>query len=261
MKNLLTGLILIICLLSIIAGKIHWNQKIEATTNHENQTTKTAAVEQQTEEKQTAALTRHLPEQLAEKIANADAENATIKIMAIGSKATAEGSGTWTSLLQKKLDQAYGKDRFHIDVENFGDDLSINIVQQDKYASAIDKQPDIVLLEPFLLNDNGKVAMANTLESIEIMINRFKQALDQVVVMLQPPNPIHNAVHYPGQVQALKEYAEDHGYIYLDHWSNWPDYKSNEILDYIDENNLPNAQGHQAWAEYIANYFTGEELE
>lgn len=262
MKNVLIALIFIICILSIVAGQIHWNQKIDAAgdTAEEEQE---AVVEkkQQTEAEKTATLTRHLPDSLSEKIASAKAENKTLKIVATGSNATAEGSGTWTSILQKRLDKAYGKGLFQMSVESYGDDLSINVVQQEKYASVIEQQPDIVLFEPFLLNDNGKVAIANTLESVEIMTDNLKEASEQVVIMLQPPNPIHNAVHYPGQVQALKEFAEEHHFVYLNHWSNWPDYESDEILDYIDENSLPSKQGHQVWADYIANYFTGEELE
>ncbi|MFA8437283.1 SGNH/GDSL hydrolase family protein [Pueribacillus sp. YX66] len=262
MKNIMTALIFTLCILSIVVGKIHWNQKINAASNTANE--KQAVVvekKQQTEAEKFSTLTRHLPENLSEKITNAKDENHPLKIVAVGSSATAEGSGTWTSILQKRLDKAYGKGLFQISVESYGDDLSINVVQQEKYTSVIEQKPDIVLFEPFLLNDNGKVAISNTLDSVEIITDRLKEASEQIVIILQPPNPIHNAVHYPGQVQALKEFAKEQQLIYLNHWSNWPDYESDEILDYIDENSLPTTQGHQVWADYIANYFTGEELE
>lgn len=261
MRNIFTALIFIVCIFALVAGKIHWNQKIDAAGGKEidNQTA-TSENKPQTEEDNMATLTRHLPEDLSEKIAKATAENKTLHIVAAGSNATAEGSGTWTSILQKRLDKAYGKDRFQISVESYGDEISINVVQQEHYTSMIEHEPDIVLFEPFLLVDNGKVAISNTLESIEIITSKLKEMSEHTVIILQPPNPIHNAVHYPTQVQELQTFAEEHNFIFLNHWENWPHYESDELLDYLDENNVPNTKGHQVWADYIANYFTGEEL-
>lgn len=258
-KNTLTALIFSVCILTLIVGKVHWNQKIEATatTSEEEQINTNENTEQPKTDK-TAELTRDLPDSLANLIVNAKAENQSLELLAFGSKATADGSGTWTSLLQKKLDAAYGNGFFNLQVENFGDDISINVVQQETYLPLIEQQPDIVLFEPFILNDNGKVAIENTLESVDIITNRFQESSDDIVIILQPPNPIHNAVHYPAQVQALKTFAEDNNLIYLDHWNDWPDYTTDEILAYVDDDNLPTAKGHQVWANYIASFFTSE---
>lgn len=260
-RNVLTALIFIICILTIIAGKIHWNQKINAAGNAADRTS-SEEFKQETEAGKIDSLTRHLPGELVTKIEKAKEKGETLHIVAIGSEATAEGSGTWTSVLQSKLDRTYGKGLFQVIVENYGDDLSVTVVQQEKYTSAVEHEPDIVLFEPFILNDNGKVAMTNTLESIDIIMNKFQETVEDVVIMLQPPNPIHNAIHYPGQVQTLKAYAEEHSIIYLDHWSSWPDLDSEEMLEYVDEENeLPSKKGHQVWGEYIGKYFTGEELD
>lgn len=262
MKNVFTALIIIICILSIIVGKVHWNHKIDAAGNSsEKQAAALDEKKQESEKEKIKTLTKHLPDQLTEKILLAKSEGKPLKIVAMGSNSTAEGNGTWTSIFQKRLDKAYGKGVFQVIVESYGSELSINIVQQEIYTSALEHQPDIVLLEPFLINDNGKVAIANTLESVDTIIEKFNETSDEVVIMLQPPNPIHNAIYYPDQVIALKQYAEENNYIYLNHWTNWPDYKSDEFLEYVDDNSLPNAKGHQVWADYIGKYFTGEELE
>lgn len=84
----------------------------------------------------------------------------------------------------------------------------------------------------------------------------FKQLNEGVIVLLQPSIPIHNARFYPGEEEELKEYAQGKGYIYLNHWENWPDYTDEEVLNYLtDDRSNPNQEGHEAWANYIIDYF------
>jgi|SRR5690606_30821188 len=261
MKNVITIFIVALCTLTIVLGKIHWNYKIKAVSDNNGEQPKTEqAQNQKSELNKIETLAKHLPEPLQNKIKAAKTEKTPLTILALGSDATAEGNGTWTSILQKKLDKAYGPGVFDIVVENYGDELSINIAQQETYKSAFEHNPDIVLFEPFLINDNGKVAIENTLESIDMIINKFQENNENITIMLQPPHPLHKAVYYPNQVKALEEYAEKNNYIYLNHWDNWPDYNSDEFLDYIDSDAMPNTRGHQLWADYLAKYFTGEKL-
>lgn len=261
LKNILTYFVIILCVIAIIGGKLHWNNKLDTPAG----ATTGQPADKNTEKEKSqnvATLTQHLPESLAKKIEKAQEENRSLTLIAIGSHATAEGKGTWTDILQTRLNEAYGRGLIQVVVESFEDDLSVTVVQQEKYTDALESNPDIVILEPFILNDNGKVAIDNTLESVGIIIDAIHKAAPDATIMLQPPNPIHNAVHYPGQVLALKEYAEEQNIIYLDHWTSWPDYESDDILDYIDEaNELPSDKGHQVWGNYIANYFTGEKLD
>lgn len=261
MKNVFTIFIIVLCILTIILGKIHWNYKINAVAGNDNEHPKTEEThKQKSKTDKLDTLTKHLPDSLKDKIKQSKSEKTPIKILSLGSNATAEGSGTWTSILQKKLDKAYGQGMFKVDVENFGDELSINIVQKELYKSALEHNPDVVLFEPFLINDNGKVAIQNTLESIDIIINKFQEKNKNIIIMLQPPHPLHKAVYYPNQVKALQEYADEHHYVYLHHWDNWPDYNSDEFLDYVTDDSMPNTKGHQVWADYLGKYFTGENL-
>src|SRR5699024_9986798 len=123
-----------------------------------------------------AELTKHLPQALSEKVTNAIEEDKNLSFIAMGSNATASGEGTWTDLLQQQLDNAYGKDVFKLTVKSFGDDLSIDVVQQQKYEKAANLGPDILLLEPFVLNDNGLVAVDDTLASVSTIITAFEEA-------------------------------------------------------------------------------------
>ena len=268
MKKALIALTCIVCILCILAGKLHWEKKIDKTVEdakssvqsvHAEERTNSPADENHSDD--LSKLTANFPESLSEKVLNAVQEGETISIVAMGSDATVSGEGTWTNRLQQRLNEAYGEGVFQLTVKSYGDDLSIEVVQQQKYEEVADLKPDILLLEPFVLNDNGLVAIENTLDSVEIIINAVKHASEDAVIMLQPPNPIHNATYYPAQVEALQNYAEEQGIIYLNHWTNWPEQTSEDILNYLnEETNTPNEKGHEVWAEYLAKYFTGEEI-
>lgn len=270
MKKVFAVAIFAICIFSIIAGKIHWDTKIKATSNpnqvidNNNDETGTPTDHNSDDSGVSGDFTdllTNFPENIATTIETKLESGDQLEMIAMGSAATAEGDGTWTNLLQQQLDEAYGNGVFQLNAQSFGNDLSIDVTQEQKHIEVANLEPDILLLEPFLLNDNGVVAVDNSLESVGIIINAVESASEDVVIILQPPNPIHNAVYYPGQVDALQAYAQEHDIIYLDHWTNWPDQTSDDILDYIDEeDSTPNEKGHEIWAEYIANYFTGEAM-
>lgn len=267
MKKIITALICIVCIVSIIAGKIHWDNKINAAANagsnsqQEKDTPQEKANSKAKDGKDIAALTANFPEELTSKVEKAIEEEKPLTLLAMGSSATAKGDGTWTTILQEELDKTYGDDVFHIEVKSFGEDLSIDVAQQQKYKEAVEQKPDIFLLEPFLLKDNGKVAIENSLDSVEMIINAMNEESEDTIIMLQPANPIYNAVHYPEQVKALKEYAKENNIIYLDHWKNWPDQTNEEILEYLhEEDKSPNEKGQKLWAEYLVKYFTGDKL-
>ena len=38
--------------------------------------------------------------------------------------------------------------------------------------------------------------------------------------MIQPPNPVYGAKNYPKAIEALKQFATQNGYTYVDHWEH-----------------------------------------
>ena len=120
-------------------------------------------------------------------------------------------------------------------------------------------KPDLVLLEPFLLNDNGVVMIDDTLAHIQSIIDQLKSAAPNAVVILQPPNPIYNATYYPRQVERLEAFANENGYPYLNHWPAWLDDQSEELNRYVDpQTDLPTAEGAKVWANALAKRFIAQ---
>jgi lysophospholipase L1-like esterase len=280
MKRMIVAVICVLCLAVIIFGKVYWNHKIESTSaeaRYELQNNQQAGADQDSEtntksnneqngeqdteestpETDLEQLTSKLPSDLAEKITKAVEAKETLTLAAVGSNATKGGEGNWPSLLQQQLNEAYGKGVFNVSVKSYGDALSTEVWQQTD--EMVELQPDIILLEPFTLNDNGDVAVEDSLTSIDLIRDAIQTKLQEVTFILQPPNPIHQPDYYLDQVEALQQYAEENNILYLNHWENWPDPQSGEITNYIQEDqSLPNDKGNEVWAEYVAEFLTGK---
>ena len=125
------------------------------------------------------------------------------------------------------------------------------------YKDIMKEKPDVLLFEPFLLNDNGVVGITNTLDNLDVIMSHITEADKDLVTILQPSQPIYNATNYPKEAEALGEFAKTNGYEYVNHWSAWPDYKSEKILDYlVEKQRVPTAKGNKAWSSYLEEYFT-----
>ena len=54
--------------------------------------------------------------------------------------------------------------------------------------------------------------------------------------MIQPSNPVYGAKNYPKAIEALKQFATQNNYTYIDGWGAWPDASTKAILPYLQEN-------------------------
>ena len=114
---------------------------------------------------------------------------------------------------------------------------------------------DVVLFEPFTLNNNGLV----TIEDEHVHINAFREQLathvEDAVVVLHPPQPVHRATYYPTQVSSLASFAATENIPYIDHWADWPDTESDELPQFLTEEGAPNSEGAEIWANALISYF------
>ncbi len=77
--------------------------------------------------------------------------------------------------------------------------------------------------------------------------------------MIQPSNPVYGAKNYPKAIEALKQFAAQNNYTYIDHWGAWPDASTKAILPYLKEEfGFPTAKGHEVWAQYVTDYFVAK---
>lgn len=256
MRNVLfTGLLLASCVLFVIIGQIYWQNKVD-------QSVQSAIAEEKGsgqaagEDGDVMKYAANLPPDVQKKVKDAIHQRKPVRLVIVGSKAISSAEKSWPALFKDELEATYGKRVFDVIVKEYGDMTTKEALEANLDKEIIDAKPDVLLWEPFILNNNGVVAIDETLDDIETMIENITSALPDVVIMLQPPHPIYNAKYYPMQVEAFRAFANEKGYVYLDHWKAWPDYKSEKLNDVVDENtDLPNEQGQRLWADFFIDYF------
>ncbi|MBO1915491.1 hypothetical protein J4G37_63015, partial [Microvirga sp. 3-52] len=63
----------------------------------------------------------------------------------------------------------------------------------------------------------------------------MKDEVDDAVVVLHPAQLLRRAMNYPAQVQSVKGYADSENIPYIDHWTEWPEVNSEELVQYLDK--------------------------
>lgn len=262
MKRFLVGVLVITATVTLVAGKQHWDEKLDSVyTKTEQAAVKVKAETQDssTEEiiltaaerkDEIAHLTKNLPNELKGKFAEATPEN-PLQLAILGSASTSLHETAWPNLLKKDLLKSYGENYITITIQEIKQKTSAEVVKEMLYQGTAAAKPDILLIEPFLLYDNGKVTMPNRLENLTTMLNEFRNANKDISILIQPANPIPDSFHYPKEEYDLKRFAKRNNYIYLNHWEAWPD----KLTDHLTKDNLPNEEGNKIWAGFLAKYF------
>lgn len=260
-KNVLTLLLIITGISFLVLGQIHWRQKIHQSVQQALTTDPASEQIEGTADENDKRLSyaAHLPSDLRQKIQQALQTKHPLRLVIVGSEATATNSDAWPSLFKQQLEAAYGPQVFSVVVKEYKGMTTKEALEENLDQDIIHAKPDVLLWEPFLLNNNGVVAIEDALTDITAILQSIRSALPDMVVMLQPPHPIYHARYYPLQVEELKKFAETNDYIYLDHWSRWPDDQSTEIQAYLDAaTGLPNREGNRIWADFLIDYFIAQ---
>lgn len=258
MKHFLVICLTIVCSAILVLGNQHWKEKINVTASEESSDIykgeKEAAGPVGTE---FFSYIKNWPGEAQLSYKQAIYEKKPYKILIAGSTALGPESSGWAYILKDKL-----KVLFHntIDVSVKSYDLtSTQIIEDRKDEELAAEKADLILLEPFILKDNGKVTIENSTENINKIIESIKSANEGAIILLQPANPLFQAKYYPLQVESLKNYADRNNITYLNHWDAWPDTQSEEIKRFlIGEPSTPNEIGHELWADFLVDYFISE---
>jgi hypothetical protein len=216
-RNVLLAVLLAIsCTSFIVAGHLYWQKKIDNTVRQAMTEAAESSKEQADREKETKlmAYAKKLPEEVQAKIKRAIETNRPLRLVIAGSEAVPASKDGWPGLLKQQLDAAYGSKVFQVIVKEYKGMTTKQAIDENIAQQLIKEKPDILLWEPFLLNNNGVIDINDTFKHIDTMIKTITAALPDATVMLQPPNPIYNATHYPEQVKQFQAFAKEKGYIY-----------------------------------------------
>ena len=256
MKIWINILAVIVFIAAISTGKLYWNNKV-SEQSVSRPTKVQASSDASNAETPWKEHAQNLPKSIKTKIQKAEQTKTPLKLVIVGSAPQEEVKATWAELLKKKIEDTYGPSLIKVEVREYKDMTTLQFIKSDAYKEITKANPDVLLFEPFLLNDNGVVGIENTLDNVDIILTYLERQNEQLITILQPSAPIYKANNYPSDAKALEEFAKENGYEYINHWKAWPDYQSEKISAYLTEApGQPNDKGEQLWAQYLEHYFT-----
>jgi hypothetical protein len=181
-----------------------------------------------------------------------ESEN-SFSILFVGSTAL-----QWGNQVSQSLLESYGSARITTEFHTY--DLTSNdFLAENKQLELAAKKAQLIVIEPFLLNDNGEVPIDDTLDNITNIMEDIKAENPDTTFILQPSHPIYLPKLYSTQVLALKDYAVANHITYLDHWTAWPATDNIEINNFLNKGqNVPNEHGTQVWAQFLVDYFVNK---
>lgn len=254
MKVFITSIYAIACIAFIGISHYYWTEKTTVRQSAGQINEKSSEMDTRNDViDQLLPFTKNWPEQSVDRLKQTLKENTAFKMVIAGSPALGGETG-WATQTKSRLQESFGENNLTVEILEY-DMTSNEFIAEEKHLELAAMNGDMILFEPFILKNNGFVAIGDTLENLTTTIETVKQTLPDTVFLLQPSYPVYQAKIYPNQVGQLKKYAEENGLTYLDHWQAWPDPNSEEIKSYLSEDqSQPNEKGHEVWGTFISDY-------
>ncbi len=273
-KAVLVLVIFVLFVASIVSGKLYWNKKIANATGQTSEVTKTkdevkdsgVKKEEKKEEKKqdtkssfNEAYAKKLPDAVKEKLKKAAEDKKAVNLVIVGDEASSAEKGAWAAKLTANLETAYGKGLWNVTVKEYKGESTDELIANKRDKEIAKENPDVILFEPPFITDNGKTGNGNSVASTQKFVQALSTSAKGATIMIQPPNPVYGAKNYPKAIEALKQFAMQNNYTYIDHWGAWPDATTKAILPYLKEEfGFPTAKGHEVWAQYVTDYFVAK---
>jgi hypothetical protein len=256
-QKIFTFLLGILLILLIYFGQTHWNQQKKAFSKDTPISAGKEAVKQNTSANALLKYTKNWPAEAMERFKQSLNTGTPFKILFVGSPAMGSESDGTFPLVKQKLMETYGE---HVEVQLKTYDMtSTQFNSQNKQDEIAGEAADMIIFEPFILENNGEVLIDKTMTDLAAVMDAVKVAKPETTTILQPSFPLFNAKIYPRQVEELKKYAETHQITYLNHWTAWPDPATEELKNYLTpDQSAPNEKGAQVWSEYLIRFFISE---
>jgi hypothetical protein len=266
MRTILAIIAIFICAAIIITGNNYWHKKTKVNAYHDVVKdvsrspvkrpieSPTKSVSASTEESTIEKLTAKWPVEAQNTFKEKRANHEKFKIAFVGSQDLGVTSNGWSIKLKNEMLARFGDDILDVQIFEYDDITSLHFYQEKKFKEVGNSKADLVLLEPFILNDNGKVSLSDNHDIILKTIAYAQTQNSQTSFILQPSHPIYKATIYPEQVKKLKEFAKEQHIMYLDHWQVWPESSDESIKKYLlDDQSAPNDKGSILWADFLAD--------
>ncbi|MBO0961029.1 SGNH/GDSL hydrolase family protein [Neobacillus sp. MM2021_6] len=260
MKNFFTILLGLACAAVLIFGHSYWNKRIEAapkktSSSLDNQQMTSAQTSEN--DKVTgdlAAYTSNWPATAIDRFKQTQKEKKPFKVLFVGSPAIGSEKAGMYPKVKENLLETFGDKNVQVNLKTYNSTTTQLVTQNKQKEIAADKA-DLIILEPFILENNGVVLIDTTLNDIAKIIDEVQVKNPNTTFILQPSYPLYQAKIYPNQVAELQKWAEQNKIAYLDHWTAWPDSNTSAIKEFLNpDQSAPSDKGNQVWSDYILQY-------
>ncbi|KHF39148.1 SGNH/GDSL hydrolase family protein [Halalkalibacter okhensis] len=184
-----------------------------------------------------------------------------IRVSYFGSKSLvyeADSSKSWTSLVTSELESELGEESITATVIEVGEERSIDVLYSDYVDDVIESAPDILVVEPLLLNDAGVIGIEDSLSNMKKVLATIKEELPDTSIIMTPANPLLDAGYYVKKTEVdLVNFAKKEEYEYANHWKIWPSPDNKKELQKYLNDRRPSEAGHEVWGEFVVGYLMG----
>jgi hypothetical protein len=258
MKVFFTAVWAVICLVILFYGHSYWNDRTAVKAEIEKKVSSpTSQASKQTNEQnydELLAKAQNWPESARQQFQQKLKQKKSFKILFVGSAALGNKDQGMLKDVIQQLNDSFGSDHLSIAVHTYDVTSSDFLVKNDQLEVEAEKA-QLIVFEPFLLNDNNKGNVRDSLNNLTKVIGDVKAANPDTTFILQPSYPLYAAKYYPIQVAKLKQYAAQNQITYLDHWTSWPATTDKALNDYLLPGEAgPNDKGNQVWSQYLINF-------
>ncbi|WP_208560814.1 SGNH/GDSL hydrolase family protein [Marinilactibacillus kalidii] len=195
-----------------------------------------------------------------------------VDIAVLGSSVTRGVGSTisqpvWGKLMEQELNRLKGI-RATVWNQGFNGFSTTDLMVQGKIQETIELNPDIVIFELSLINNNRfpQNDLAQTKEELIATMNRFREALPETLVILTSANPtIYNDVYLDDGVLTYEQYNEEIGafvrnqaWPFIDIYTLMKDEIAEtdlEVEDYLYDAVHPNGDGYALWYSLLEDKF------
>ena len=256
MKAAIISTLSIILVVVLVIGNINWKLQEESPlskiTSSESAVASNSDSDAYFSSDYYSSFATNWPESAQKILEKKLSDKKTFHILLLGSESIGDKKLGLVTPIKEALEKKYDQ---YVTIDSIAyDGTSSDYVSEQAYSALVDKKPDMIIMEPFLLNDNNVIDISTTLMNLREIISETKDQLPDVTFVLQPAQQIYDASLYPMQVSDLQKFAEAEKITYWNHWEAWPDGKDKEVLDYlVKDSSDPNEKGYEVWSKYLAN--------
>lgn len=250
MKKGIFVITIVISIALIIGGFYSYNSRI----NNLSKADKGKEVVKNSSEKNQIDLTykkyyKNLPKSVQNKIDDISSKNKEVTLTCIW-----KSDSVISEQFQQNLQKYYGN--WNIKNITYNGETSEQLLAEKVQNQVLATNPDVVLYEAPLFNDNQNIEATASRTSNEQLITNLASTGAEVIV--QPSPPIYGGVVYPVQEEQFKQSLSTK-YPYIDYWASYPDKNSDEMKGLFSDDGVYrtlNASGNKVWLDYITKYFT-----